>query len=128
MQEKDKKGAILIIDDEEVMRKFSKDTLEPLGYEVLIAADGSEGVRLFSENMERIALVVLDMIMPSKGGKETFWKIKELRPQAKILICSGYGDAAYYDELFQGREDGFLAKPFTHPDFLAKFDEAMKRK
>ncbi|MBI5211932.1 MAG: response regulator [Nitrospirae bacterium] len=127
MRERPKKGTVLLIDDEEVVRELGKDILEAYDYDVMLAVHGNEGVRIFNENKERIDLVILDMVMPEKGGRQTFKEIKSLKPDAKILICSGYGEEQYFYELFESGAAGFLQKPFQHTELLSKVEDAMAR-
>ncbi|MCL4537693.1 MAG: response regulator [Nitrospirae bacterium] len=127
MNERPRKGTILLVDDEEVVRELGKDILEAYDYEVLLAVHGNEGVRIFSENKDRINLVILDMVMPEKGGRQTFKEIRTLKPDAKVLICSGYGEEQYFYELFEAGAAGFLQKPFQHTELLSKVEDAMAR-
>jgi two-component system cell cycle sensor histidine kinase/response regulator CckA len=92
----------------------------------LVAAHGSEGVKMFREHRDSIDLVVLDMIMPEKGGKQVFREIRAMKPDVRILLCSGYGEKQYFDELFDAGAAGFLQKPFQHSDLVAKVEEALE--
>ncbi|BCB96930.1 hypothetical protein JZK55_18520 [Dissulfurispira thermophila] len=127
IDERPKKGTILLIDDEEVVRELGKDILEAYDYEVLLAIHGNEGVRVFNECKDKIDLVILDMVMPEKGGRQTFKEIRALKPDAKVLICTGYGEEQYFYELFEAGAVGFLQKPFQHTELLSKVEEAMAR-
>lgn len=127
MNERPKKGTILLIDDEEVVRELGKDILEAYDYEVILAIHGNEGVRMFNEYKDRIDLVILDMVMPEKGGRQTFKEIRSLKPDARVLICSGYGEEQYFYELFEAGAAGFLQKPFQHTELLSKVEDAMAR-
>lgn len=107
-----KSGTILVIDDEEVIRTTAKITLQDMGFEVLIAENGKEGIELFSTEHNRIDLVILDMIMPKMGGSETFRELQKIDPQAKIVISSGFTKNESISEL---KEEGlldFIAKPY----------------
>jgi DNA-binding response OmpR family regulator len=127
MSERPKKGTILLIDDEEVVRELGKDILEAYNYEVLLAIHGNEGVRMFNDNKDSIDLVILDMVMPEKGGRQTFKEIRVLKPDARVLICSGHGEEQYFYELFEAGAAGFLQKPFQHTELLSKVEETMKK-
>jgi PAS domain S-box-containing protein len=123
----DKKGIILIIDDEEMVRRSVADILTAYSYEVLTANDGIEGVRVFQANRHKIVLVILDMIMPEMSGKQTFKEIREISPDIKVLLCSGYGQEQYFHELFEAGADSFLQKPFHHSELLRKVADTMGR-
>lgn len=106
---------ILIIDDEQNIRDLCKDMLESLGYEVLSAQDGEEGIRLFRDKAEKISLVLLDMIMPKMMGNEVFNILKTIKPDVKVILCSGYSHHSFtgMDKLLKEGAKGFIQKPFT---------------
>ncbi|RPI34469.1 MAG: response regulator [Nitrospiraceae bacterium] len=122
-----KKGTILIIDDEEIVRELGKDILQGQNYTVLLAWNGNEGVKVFTENKDMIDLVILDMVMPEKSGQQTFKEIKVIKPDAKLLLCSGYGQEEYFHELFESGADGFLQKPFRLAQLLGKVKEVLEK-
>jgi DNA-binding NtrC family response regulator len=124
-EENSERGSILIIDDEEVIRILGKDVMEVYGYEVHIAMNGIEGIRIFRENKDRINLVILDMVMPEKSGRQTFKEIKAIKAETKVILCSGYGKEHYIQELIEEGAAGFLQKPFHHMDLVNKIKEAM---
>jgi signal transduction histidine kinase/CheY-like chemotaxis protein len=124
-KEKSEQGSILIIDDEEVIRILGKDVMEVYGYEVHIAMNGIEGIRIFRENRDRISLVLLDMVMPEKSGRQTFREIKAIKAETKVILCSGYGKEHYIHELLDEGAAGFLQKPFLHMDLVNKVKETM---
>lgn len=108
-------GGILLVDDEQVIQDIGKVFLEELGYNVYLAADGVEGLEVFSRERQNIKLVVLDMIMPNMNGRETLEKLKTLDPGCKILIASGFHLEGSDDELItQLGADGFIQKPYRH--------------
>ncbi|RMG01864.1 MAG: response regulator, partial [Nitrospirae bacterium] len=122
-------GCVLVIDDEEHLRELVKDYLEPLGYQVLTASDGREGVRVFSQRREDIDLVILDMIMPGMNGAEVFQQIRSLKEDAKVLICSGYSHEglAGIRELIKEGASGFIQKPFSKTTLATKVKEATEK-
>jgi PAS domain S-box-containing protein len=108
-------GTVLVIDDEEHVRELIKDLLGALGYNVMCACNGEEGIKTFRENKDKISIVLLDMIMPRMGGKEVFQSLKTLHPDARIIICSGYSHEGFagIDDLLAAGARGFVQKPFT---------------
>ena len=104
---------ILLVDDEAVVRDLGKVTLETFGYKVILARDGVEGVEAFNRNMDEIALVILDLSMPRKSGKETLLEILAINPDAKILISSGYSHSSTAEEMMQAGAVDFLPKPYN---------------
>jgi signal transduction histidine kinase/CheY-like chemotaxis protein len=107
-------GLVLVIDDEEVVRKSTRRLLSMLGYKVLCAADGLEGVALFKKHHEEITFVLLDLIMPVMGGARAFRAIRDVAPAAKVVVSSGFTDEDQVRELMAGGAVGFLPKPFDH--------------
>ena len=108
-------GMVLVIDDEPDIRELCRDIMEPLGYKVLLAGSGIDGINLFRRMKDDIELVVLDMIMPKMGGQEVFQALRNIEPEVKILICSGYSQAGFagIETLLKLGGTLFIQKPFT---------------
>jgi two-component system, cell cycle sensor histidine kinase and response regulator CckA len=104
---------ILIVEDEEVVRRVLEEILHRLGYRVIAAADGFEALDLFSEHAAELDLVLFDMSMPRMGGDVLFNKLRQAAPAMKTLLTSGYSDFAPIDEMRSNGLSGFLPKPFT---------------
>jgi len=106
-------GLILVVDDEAIMRKTAKNILEKLGYQVIVAEDGDEGVKAFAERSSEIKAVLLDMSMPKLSGKDAYVEMKKFEPGIKALLVSGFKK----DERIQAALDlginGFVQKPYT---------------
>lgn len=105
-------GTILLIDDEETVLEVGARVLEKMGYSVLEARSGEEGVDIFAKHKDNIDLVILDMIMPDMGGGETYDRIKEINPRVKVLLSSGYSIDGQASEIMKRGCDGFIQKPF----------------
>ena len=106
---------ILIVDDHETIWDFLIEALQKLGYSVLLAENGLDAVEIYEENPDQIDLVLLDMIMPKAGGHQTFYKIRAIDPEAKILLSSGFVSEAEVNDLLQQGACGFLPKPHRLP-------------
>ena len=87
--------------------------IESLGYEVLIAENGKEAVKIYEKNTEKIDMVILDIIMPVMNGAETYEKLKEINPDIKVLLSSGYGINGQATEIMDRGCNGFIQKPFN---------------
>jgi PAS domain S-box-containing protein len=103
---------ILLIDDEKLIRITAKKQLESLGYTVICADDGVAGVDLFTEKTDDIDLVILDMIMPRMGGRETFTALREISPHIPVIIASGFSKDEDITALREQGISGFIHKPF----------------
>jgi len=117
--------SILVVDDEEILRHLMKDILENLGYGVMLASDGQEAVDLYREHQAKIDMVIVDMMMPRMGGKETFQELKRINPEVKALLASGYAkNTAAQGILDLGVKD-FLHKPFSLEEISNKVRKAL---
>jgi PAS domain S-box-containing protein len=106
------RGKILLVDDQESVREVAKDMLEALGYEVITAADGLEGISRYRDLWREIDLVVLDMVMPNMSGGDCFRRMKEINPKARVVLSSGYSmDGTIQDVMKEGIL-AFIQKPF----------------
>jgi CheY-like chemotaxis protein len=106
-------GTILVVDDEELVRRSAQRILERLGYQVVVAENGKVAVERLLEMRKEIGFVVLDLIMPVMDGEETLAKLKELEPELPVLITSGYSKSRVPGELLNRGACGFLQKPYT---------------
>ena len=102
---------ILIVDDHETIWDFLIEALQDLGYSVLLAENGLDAVEIYRENPGAVDLVLMDMIMPKCGGHQAFYQIRELEPEAKILLSSGYVSESEVQDLLRQGACGFLSKP-----------------
>jgi len=109
-------GTILLIDDEELIRITASAILSSLGYQVILAENGEEGVLIFKENMGKIDLIILDMIMPVMGGRETFCHIREISESVPVIIASGFAKEEDMKALKKQGVGGFLQKPFRRAE------------
>jgi signal transduction histidine kinase/ActR/RegA family two-component response regulator len=120
---------ILVIDDEADVRELCTDMLEPLGYTVMRAGDGNAGINIFREMRDKIALVILDMIMPKMGGSEVFQALRRIDPHVIVLLCSGYSQNGFagIDELLQRGAAGFIQKPFSRQTVAMAIRKALSQ-
>ncbi|MFZ5867695.1 MAG: PAS domain S-box protein [Thermodesulfobacteriota bacterium] len=116
---------ILLADDEEYIRALGTRLLTRAGYTVLTAGCGNEALDVYRKNKDRIALVILDLIMPQMGGKECLEKLLALDPKVKVLIASGYAvDRVATGPSEQGAR-GFIAKPYNMERLLQVVREVL---
>ncbi len=108
-----RKGRVLIVDDEPAVIASASRMLEKLGFDVLGAAGGEEALAFFARHTDDIELVVLDVVMPGMGGEALYRRIREIRPQTRILVTSGYDFEGTLSELLREKRGRFLQKPFT---------------
>ena len=99
--------------------------LQRLGYEVLSARGGEEAVEVYKKNRNIIDLVILDMIMPGMGGGETYDILKEINPNIKVILSSGYSINGQAKDILDRGCDGFIQKPFGIKNFSRKIREVL---
>ena len=106
-------GCVLLVEDEEAVRKFAARALASRGYEVLEAASGREAIELLEESEASVDLVVSDVVMPEMDGPTLMRELRKRDPALKIIFVSGYAEDAFAKNLPEGERFTFLPKPFT---------------
>ena len=117
------RGTILVVDDDEAVLEACVSILEYLRYTPLRAPTGGEAVEIFREQAGEIDLVILDMILPDMGGGDVYDAIKEIDPQAKVLLASGYSLEGQAERILKRGCDDFIQKPFTIEQLSHKIRE-----
>lgn len=116
---------ILIVDDEEQVLTVCGDSMKLLGYTVYTASSGDKAVGIFNDKSETIDVVVLDMIMPGLSGKETYRRLKQIDPQVRVLLASGYAMEGQAEEILKEGCTGFIQKPFQIEQLSLTIQEIM---
>jgi PAS domain S-box-containing protein len=117
---------LLVAEDEEIVRVFMKKILERAGYKVIVADNGEDAVARFKEHGD-ISLVLSDVIMPGKSGKEMLHEIRKLKPGIKVVFISGYAADMMSQKGMIEEGTEFIAKPFIKNDLLQKVREVLDR-
>jgi two-component system cell cycle sensor histidine kinase/response regulator CckA len=118
---------ILIVEDNPDVRGLVTEILQEHGYTTLEAADGEDAIRIFMENNDKIGLVIIDVVLPKKNGREVYEEIIKANPNVKTLFTSGHTDDIILEK---GIEDGsfeFIAKPLLPDDLLLKVRQVLDR-
>ena len=116
---------VLLVDDEHMIIEVGVEILKALGYDVILANSGEEAIDLYRNSRNQIDAVVLDMIMPGMGGSETFDQLKEINPEVKVLLSSGYSiDGMATDILERGCKQ-FIQKPFDIKELSRKLRDVL---
>jgi CheY-like chemotaxis protein len=116
---------VLLVEDEEDVRRLANTVLARHGYKVLAAADGLEALRISSDHPDEIHLLITDVVMPNMSGRELAGRMRSLRPGIKVLYMSGYTDDAVVRHGVLDATDHFLQKPFTVSSFVSKVRELL---
>jgi PAS domain S-box-containing protein len=118
-------GTILVVDDEETVRRMAMVSLERYGYRVLEATTGLAAIDVFKRYPGEISAVLLDLTMPEMGGEEALRELRKIRPDVKVVISSGYGESEALKS-FQGRGfAGFIQKPYTPAQLAEQIARAL---
>ena len=118
---------ILLVDDEDIILEVSRELLETIGYRVLTAGSGKESIDMYKNNREEIDIVVLDMVIPDISGAVVYQKLKEINPDVKVLLSSGYSIDGQAAEILNLGCDGFIQKPFTLQNLSRKIKDILEK-
>lgn len=118
---------ILLIDDEPMLSKISKEILESLGYEVLVASSPREAIHIAQEFEGTIDLLVTDVVMPEMNGRDLYQNLKTILPKLKVLFMSGYTVNIIADNGVINDDVYFLQKPFTRNELAVKVRQIIEQ-
>jgi CheY-like chemotaxis protein/putative methionine-R-sulfoxide reductase with GAF domain len=116
---------ILVIDDEDGVRNVAARLLKRAGWTVLTAADGRAGIDVFQAKAHAIGCVLLDLTMPHMSGEQVFHELRRIRPDVRIILCSGYSEENATSRFNQHELAGFLHKPFTPEELRNKIQRVL---
>jgi two-component system, cell cycle sensor histidine kinase and response regulator CckA len=116
---------VLLVEDEESVRRLVRDTLESKGYCVLEAESGEAGLLAAQNHPERIDLVITDVVMPGINGRELVKQLAQTRPATKVLYLSGYTEDAILNDGSIDKGTAFLQKPFSLQSLSRKVREVL---
>ncbi|MEI6215372.1 MAG: cache domain-containing protein [Desulfuromonadales bacterium] len=114
-------GTVLLVDDEETVRSIGSEMLKELGFTVVTADDGREGVEAFKRNPD-ISFVILDLTMPHTDGEQCFRELRQIKPDIKVIMSSGYNEQEVTQKFVGKGLAGFIQKPYK----LSVLKEAMR--
>lgn len=118
-------GAVLVVDDEPIVRKVAAQALEHYGYRVLLAKDGKRAIDLFRREGDQIRCVVLDLTMPNMSGEETLRWLKAARPSTPVILSSGFTEAEAVRRFAGKGLAGFIQKPYRAVDIAQKIKDVL---
>jgi len=118
---------ILIVDDEEYVRNICSKMIEALGYPTLTASNGLDAIEIFKKRNKEIICVLLDLTMPKMDGYHTFKELKDINPEVKVILSSGYNEQFVTQNLTGSGLAGFLQKPYTIEKLNKKIKEVLEK-
>jgi two-component system cell cycle sensor histidine kinase/response regulator CckA len=117
---------VLVIDDEEGIHRVAARTLARFGFRVMTAADGHTAVETFRAHADTITCVLLDLTMPQMSGEATFRAIRQIKPQVRVVLMSGYTEEDAMSRFTSHGLAGFLQKPFSAAALHEKIREVLE--
>jgi len=114
------------VDDEKGVIEVCSEMLESIGYKVKAVSSGMDAINLLKTENIKIDLVILDMVMPQMSGQDTFKKIRDLYPQMKVMVSSGYSRQAQIEEMMEKGCNGYILKPFDVATLSEKINLVFK--
>jgi CheY-like chemotaxis protein len=118
--------SVLVVEDEESIRRLATEILGRYGYAVFTAGDGEEALRIATSHEGEIDLLLTDVIMPGMGGPELFERIRQLRPGIKVLYVSGYTNDAIVHQGVLDPGIAFLQKPYSPTSLVRKVKDVLE--
>jgi two-component system, cell cycle sensor histidine kinase and response regulator CckA len=119
-------GTVLVVDDEESVRRMVRRLLEGLSFRVLLAKDGREGVDVFRSEGSTIDLVLLDMTMPHLDGPGALREMRRIRTDIKVILSSGYNEETAVANVEGDAPNAFIKKPYRLDEFVAVLREVIE--
>jgi len=107
------KGTVLVIDDDPEMREIASKMLNFMKFQVIMAENGEAGLQVYRKSLDHIDFILLDVVMPVKSGDQTMKELKEINPEVKVIVCSGFKKDSRVDNILQNGALGFIQKPYT---------------
>jgi PAS domain S-box-containing protein len=118
---------VLVAEDDEAVRALMKDVLESYGYKVLEAIDGEDAIRVFREQKDEIQLLLMDVVMPKRNGKDAYDEALRIKPGVKALFTSGYAADIINQKGVLEKEYNFITKPVLPEELLRKVREVLDK-
>jgi len=122
-----KDATVLIVDDEAMILEVGAEMLEQLGCQAVTASGGREALEIYAAHEGAFDLVILDMIMPGMGGGETYDRLKQLNPEVRVILSTGYSCTGQAAEIMRRGCNGFIQKPFNLEALSQKIHEVLAR-
>jgi CheY-like chemotaxis protein len=116
---------VLLVDDEESIRRVARQTLERYGYQMIEASDGTQGLAQYTQHQSEVRLVITDVVMPFMDGPALIRALRQLNPQVKIIAMSGHQSKAGAGHLPPKSVQALLAKPFNAAELLQALQQAL---
>ena len=119
-------NTVLVVEDDAFIREVACAMLSDIGLESITAEDGEQGLRLYQQHQDEIVLVLTDLTMPKMDGKALFVQLKQINPDCKVIICSGYSAEHASQQFMDQAVTGFIQKPFMPEVFCETVQQVLQ--
>jgi len=123
-----KNGTVLLVEDNDALRRLTDTVLKDLGFNVLATSDGTEAIEVFRQYKEEICFVLCDLTMPLMDGWETITSLRKLSPDIPVILTSGFNEAQVMAGDHPTLPDAFLSKPYVRKELIAAIGQALSVK
>jgi len=121
-------GTVLLVDDEEITREVGGQMLKAMGYQIVVAMDGKEALEVYEKSHDKIDIVLLDIVMPNMGGSETYDRLRQINPDVKVILSSGYSINGEATAILERGCNDFIQKPFNLNELSKKLKNILGKK
>ncbi len=121
-----RRGCVLLVDDEDIVREMGQEMLSDAGHEVLVAGDGIDAVESYRKNSDRIDVVILDVVMPRMNGEDCFHQLRQINPSVRVIMASGFTGNVVINKLLDEGVCAFIKKPFRQGELLQTLSDALE--
>ena len=121
-------GTILLVEDDDMLRKLTMTVLKNLGFDVVSARDGAEALETFRQPQEKFQFVLCDLTMPRMDGWQTLEALRKLSPEIKVILTSGYNEAQAMAGEHRALPDAFLGKPYKRDELIQAIGQVLAKK
>lgn len=117
----------MLVDDEDLILTVGKKLLTRIGYDITAISNGEAALEHYEAHRDSIDMVLLDMIMPSMSGGQVYDRLREINPEVKVILCSGYSLDHDAQKILDRGCNGFLQKPFSLEQLSEKLQALLKK-
>ncbi|MBD3420870.1 MAG: response regulator [Chitinivibrionales bacterium] len=122
---KSRTGSVMLVDDEQYFRDLANEMLSDMGFSVQTCSDGIEALNHYHQHWREIDLVILDMVMPRMNGADCLLKLKDINPDAKVIVATGYVNSQDTAIIRTKQIAGFIQKPFSEAELCELIDRVI---
>jgi CheY-like chemotaxis protein len=117
------KAFVMVVDDERIVAELVSAVLEESGYSSQVFLNGRDAIQFYEQNQDSVDLILLDILMPGMNGDKVFAELKQLNPDVKVMILTGYAENIHVAHMLSTGARGIIHKPFSVEELCTKVKE-----